>query len=137
VRFDRYRVERWLANGEGQVGEPLHFEAIPVSSEDRVAFPYPDGFEVTWPSTKPPFHEDGLISDQVRGGFWLRRYSTQSSRDTEYDVFDSTGKVIRRIRFGERQVVVGVTVSAVYTIRRDEDTGLQWLIRYPLSDWAQ
>ena len=87
VRCDPYLVERWPVDGELLTGPQLSFDPVPVTQTDKNAIRYPEGFEVVWPNTKPPFYEDGLIPDQALGGFWLRRYSSGPA-STEYDVFD-------------------------------------------------
>lgn len=129
ARFDPYLVERWPAEEESVTGPQLPFHPVPVTEADKNAVRYPEEFEVSWPSTKPPFHEDGLIPDRALGGFWLRRYSDDIEGSSEYDVFDSEGGLSYRARFGGGETIVEITSSAVYTVKLDE-MGLQWVTRY-------
>jgi hypothetical protein len=83
----------------------------------------------TWPDTKPPFADNGVLVSPA-GEVWVARSRRATDNVPAYDIFSATGRLVRRATFPPRTRVVGFgPAGVVYTVRSDEDD-LQWLQRF-------
>lgn len=88
-----------------------------------------------WPETMPPFTPGpgGGASPTVlvspEGDVWVHRTRKASEKNPVYDVFDSAGKLVKRVTLNPDSRVVGFGQGVVYVVRADEDD-LQYLQRF-------
>jgi hypothetical protein len=87
-----------------------------------------DAYE--WPEVMPVFDPSG-VEVSSDGSLWVRRYLEADAAPT-FDVFDSDGKLVRRVILPEAREVVGFGKGVVYLTRIDE-YDLQWLEKYELK----
>ncbi|MEN9817630.1 MAG: hypothetical protein RLZ32_1510 [Gemmatimonadota bacterium] len=83
----------------------------------------------TWPDSKPPFADNGVLVSPA-GEVWVARSRRTTDNVPAYDIFSAAGRLVRRATFPPRTRVVGFGPGGVvYTVRSDEDD-LQWLQRF-------
>jgi len=82
--------------------------------------------EPEFEETKPAFSGVQVSPD---GEVWVARNLPASDDKPLYDVFDGTGKLVRKVRLARRSSVVGFGNGTVYVVRRDDDD-LQYLQRF-------
>lgn len=82
-----------------------------------------------WPETMPPFTGRDAVRVTPEGEAWVSRTVKGAAPTPMYDVFDGTGKLIRRVTLRPGSRVVGFGKGTVYVVRMDEDD-LQYLERY-------
>lgn len=105
----------------------------PPGAERVVRVPRPPGFtDADFPDVKPPFVEEyvgrsAMISPN--GELWVSRAAASGAKSSIADVFDGTGKLVRRVTFPSTHRVAGFGRAVVYLVRTDDD-GLQWLERF-------
>jgi streptogramin lyase len=87
----------------------------------------PSASDYEWPETLPPFREGGTVMDPD-GRVWVARFERAGSPRT-YDVFDGSGRLVRRVRLPDGQRVIGFDDHTVFAVRVD-DLGLNWLELY-------
>ncbi len=88
-----------------------------------------DANDYTWPEVKPPFPA-GAVRVDGAGRAWVRRYG-RAGEPPLYDVFDTRGRRVARVRLGEDRRLVAFGADAVYVERRD-DLEFAWLERYAM-----
>lgn len=119
--------QQWLAERDfecaGGGGPRTTGEGWPIRARQRRVTEAPE-----WPATLPPFDAAGIRFDE-RGTLWVRRYLPRPAGEV-YDLVDRRGAVFHRIRFPEAVRLIGFGSGAVLATRTD-DSGLQYLLRYP------
>jgi hypothetical protein len=157
VRVADYHVELVAPTGAVTRGPAVPFTAIPVGEAEKreyreqqknrqvvaimrtegpggsrtQASATPPAFEEpdSWPATKPPFAEGGVLAAPT-GELWVARSRRGGDAVPTYDIFSAAGRLVRRAAFPPRTRVVGFGPGGVvYTVRSDEDD-LQWLQRF-------
>jgi len=152
ARVGGLKVE-WLArDGTRAAGAAFAYKPIKVSKADYRAWqkrmgssmgremengrsrlvrvPPPEIDEREWPEYKPPFMA-GAVEVAPSGELWLLRTRPADDPTPVYEVFDGSGKLVRRVQLPPKTEVVGFGKQSVYLVRVDEDD-LQWLERYRL-----
>ena len=105
----------------------------PGQERERANPPRTPGFtDADFPRVKPPFVEEfagrsALISGD--GQLWVTRAGAWDAKTSIVDVFDGSGRLVRRVTIPATHRVAGFGREAVYLVRTDDD-GLQWLERY-------
>lgn len=85
--------------------------------------------EPEFAETRPPFTSTGSVLVSPDGEIWVNRSRPAGDNTPVYDVFDSAGRLVRKMSFPPDHAVTGFGKGSVYVIRTDED-GLQYLLRY-------
>lgn len=142
-----YRVEWRLPDGRHVTGPAIDEERIEVSAEDRrlyaEAHPLGGAGSVSMngrpPSRRPetdfpdrfPLTDPRNVWVDREGRGWVGRLEHQRERRPLFDVFDSSGHRVTRVRLPEGRLVVGFGPGSLYAVRIDE-VDLQWLERYDI-----
>ncbi len=95
-----------------------------AASTPNVEMPPPE-FE----DTKPPFTGENAVVVAPEGEVWVLRTRPASEMTPQYDVFDRTGKLVRKVTLNPESRVIGFGKGTVYVVRTDEDD-LQYLDRF-------
>jgi len=78
--------------------------------------------DLPFAETLPPFWD---ASNSVRvspdGHLWILRMRPASDKIPVYDVFDQTGRLVRKVSLAPRSHIVGFGRTSVYVVRKDED----------------
>ena len=82
-----------------------------------------------WPERMPPFAAARIRVDPDGNG-WVRR-NQKAGEPALYDVFDTTGRLVRSVRFGPGRTLIGFGDGTLYAARTDE-FDQQFLERYDL-----
>lgn len=82
-----------------------------------------------WPETMPPFTGRDAVRVTPEGEAWVTRTTKGANPTPAYDVFDGTGKLVRRVTLQPGSRIVGFGKETVYLVRLDEDD-LQYLERH-------
>jgi hypothetical protein len=153
ARADDYHIEWHSRDGSVLSGPTVAYEPVKVTREDKEAWadrlsgatvsiatssggnrgggsfnlPRPDIDEMEWPASKPPFPR-GAVAVTPEGEVWVQRFVRHGAPET-YDVFDGSGRRVRRVVLAEDRQLVGFGRGAVYVARRDNDD-LRWLERH-------
>ncbi len=149
-----YHLEWIVPPGTRRVSPPVPYEPVPVSEEDKQAWasglanttavmmtagresgagartvrmPRPDPADMDWPAVKPPF-DASQIRFAPDGSLWVERYGRHGA-PTTVDVFDTDGRLARRIRYPDGRRFLGFGAGSIYLVRKDVDD-LEWLERY-------
>ena len=85
--------------------------------------------EPEFAETKPPFAGAASVLVSPDGEIWVDRSRPAGDNTPVYDVFDSAGRLVRKVSLPKDHAVTGFGKGSVYVIRTDED-GLQYLVRY-------
>jgi hypothetical protein len=85
--------------------------------------------EPAFAETKPPFFGSGSIVATPDGEVWVLRTRAAGDKIPVYDVFDNSGRLVRKVSLAARSRVVGFGKTSVYVARMDEDD-LEYLQRY-------
>lgn len=94
------------------------------------SMPVPDIDEVDFPDVFPPFTRRA-VSISHEGDMWVQRVESYDVEGTLFDVFDSSGQLVRRVRIPEGRTILGFGPHSLYAYTMDEDD-LQWLERYEI-----
>jgi len=138
VRVDPYHVD-WRSPDGRVIGGPDLGWAPPTvddrekrAYEARIARRFGRTFDHgkdPWAATVPPIRPSPLIA-APDGTVWIARAQWSGAEDTNYDVVDRKGILIRRIRMPEHQRVVGFGKGAIYVAAIDDD-GIERLQKHP------
>ena len=82
--------------------------------------------------TKPPFtggFGGGSVFATPEGEVWVARTRSASEKTPVYDVFDRSGKLVRKVSLNPDSRIIGFGAGTVYVVRTDEDD-LQYLEKY-------
>ena len=95
--------------------------------------PAPRSQDGAFPDTKPPFEERDRLGRpgtvmSSSGEFWVTRNRAWNDSIPTVDVFDGSGRLVRRVRLPAHTRVMHVDANAVYLVRKDADD-LEWLVR--------
>jgi len=85
--------------------------------------------EPTFAETKPAFTGQGSVLATPDGEVWVLRTRAAGDKIPVYDVFNSAGRLVRKVSLAARSRVVGFGATSVYVARMDEDD-LEYLQRY-------
>ena len=66
------------------------------------------------------------------GNLWVTRVGAFGAKTSVVDVFDASGKLVRRVMFPATHRLAGFGKGTVYLVRTDND-GLQWVERYAIG----
>ena len=114
--------------GSGRAGVVRQATTTAMSTSGRGAAPPRDD----WPATMPPFAARfGDPRVAPTGELWVPRSRGANDAPT-YDVFDSAGKLTRRIAMPRGTRLLGFGAGTVYAYRMDEDD-LVYLQRYRID----
>jgi len=86
--------------------------------------------EPEFAETRPPFTSTNSVLVSPEGEIWVNRSRPAGDDTPVYDVFDSAGRLVRKVSLPKDHAVTGFGKGSIYVIRTDED-GLQYLVRYP------
>lgn len=86
--------------------------------------------EPTFAETKPAFTGGNAVLATPEGEVWVLRTRPAGDKVPVYDVFNSAGRLVRKVSLAARSRVVGFGATSVYVARMDEDD-LEYLQRYP------
>lgn len=126
VEEDKVEWQQEMQQGGPAISIPLGDgggDAPPPPDEPPPGMP-----ELKWPSHKPPFLERSVIASPDRR-LWILRTRRAGDQDVRYDVIDSSGTLVERVKLKPRSRIAGFGAASVYVSRTDDD-GLQWLERY-------
>lgn len=157
VQPDPYHVVRYPPNStKAAAGPPQAYTPIKVTEEDKQAViearkrnrptmisvgrpgggaGHPGGeanFQLPEPefeTTKPPFTGSNAILVTPEGEVWVARTRPAADKTPSYDVFDQTGKLVRKVTLNQKSTILGFGNGTVYVVRTD-DEDLQYLERY-------
>jgi hypothetical protein len=151
ARAAPYRAE-WLGAAAPVLGPAVAYERIKIGTAEKNAWadqvaargvqmtvvngqrrtqraPRPDINRQQWPETMPPFSGPNAVIASPTGQLWVLR-SRPAHGDTQvYDVFDSQGRLARRVAVEGERFVLGFAPGVVFVARQDEDD-LLWVERY-------
>lgn len=85
--------------------------------------------EPTFAETKPPFTGQGAVQVSPEGEVWVLRTRPVNDPVPVYDVFDGSGRLVRKVALPRDSRVAGFGRASVYVVRTDED-GLEYLQRF-------
>lgn len=85
--------------------------------------------EPEFAETRPPFTSASGVLVSPDGEIWVDRSRPAGDTTPVYDVFDSAGRLVRKVSLPPDHAVTGFGTGSIYVIRTDED-GLQYLVRY-------
>lgn len=85
--------------------------------------------EPTFAETKPAFSGTNAALVTPEGEVWVLRTRRAGDRIPVYDIFDSSGRLARKVSLAAGSRVVGFGPATVYVVRTDEDD-LEYLQRY-------
>lgn len=149
ARVSDYHVDRYSASGTRTSGPPVAFTAVPVTEAEKEAWRaarrglpmagrggampknLPPPPESEFPAVMPPFVSAATMA-RPNGEIWVQR-SHKWTEAPIYDVFGSSGSIIRRVAMPSPSArLVGFGSNTVYVVRRDADD-LEYLQRYKLQ----
>jgi hypothetical protein len=78
---------------------------------------------------KPPFSGPGSVQVTPEGEVWVLRTRPASDRIPSYDIFDRSGRVVRRVTLNPKSRVMSFGPGTVYVIRVD-DEDLEYVQRF-------
>jgi hypothetical protein len=85
-----------------------------------------------WPEVMPAFQANAVIARPLGASaqIWVMRVQRPGPADfPQYDVFDTTGKIVARVTLPKLGRLIGFGAGTAYVIRTDEDD-LQYLQRF-------
>lgn len=85
--------------------------------------------EPEFAETKPPFAGNSAVLVTAEGEVWVQKSQPAGAANPLYEVFDRSGKLVRKVTLNPRSRVVGFGEGTVYVARMDEDD-LEYLERY-------
>lgn len=85
--------------------------------------------EPTFAETMPAFTGGNSVLATPDGEVWVLRTRAAGDKIPVYDVFNSAGRLVRKVSLAARSRVVGFGATSVYVARMDEDD-LEYLQRY-------
>ena len=130
VRAEPYRVEWHAAGGKVMRGPDVAVTPLPMTEADKERYQSmrrgrgpsigrvgggradASGLEMMFAATKPPFAPENVVVSPA-GQVWVQRTMPAEVTDVVYDVFDSSGKRIDRVKLPEDSRVVGFGSSSV------------------------
>ena len=71
-----------------------------------------------WPERMPPFATARIRIDSDGNG-WVRR-NLEAGEPAQYDVFDTTGRLVKSVRFPPERTLIGFGDGTLYAARTDE-----------------
>jgi hypothetical protein len=142
IPFRQSDKEGWIesqSSGSGGGGGGGHASAAFVTTTTSggggggtrtFTIPTPDIDEVDFPEFFPPFTR-GAVSISQEGDMWVQRVESFGTDGTLFDVFNSSGQLVRKVRIPEGRSLLGFGPNTLYAYSMDEDD-LQWLERYDI-----
>lgn len=121
--------EEWNAEG-GSMGLGMMVSSSSASGSGgsrTINIPRPSASDVDWPDVKPPFPANAARFDPD-GALWVERH-VQAGQPPRFDVFDSDGRLARRVELPAGRRLLGFGSASIYLVHEDSD-GLQWIERY-------
>lgn len=151
VQPDPYRVVWYDASRRGTAGQAVPYSPIRVTDADKRAYieqqaanpptmimvgggggtsvQRPQLPEPTFAETKPAFTGSNSVLASPEGEVWVLRTRPASDPTPVYDVFDSSGRLTRKVSLSPGSRVVGFGRNSIYVVRTDEDD-LEYLQRF-------
>lgn len=150
-----YEPEIIAVNGTRQRAAKVPFTPLPVTAADRarhlretaaelkkrlgnelagsrsgsMPMVVPEGPE-QWPATQPPIR-DALIRIDSKLRAWVAVADAAAATGDRYDLLDANGRRVDAVRLPAGVRLVGMGKGVLYVTKEDDD-GLQHLLRYPL-----
>jgi hypothetical protein len=143
VQPDPYRVVWYDASRRGSAGPTVPYSPIRVTDADKRAYieqqaanpptmivmgggggasvQRPQMPEPTFAETKPAFTGTTSVLASPDGEVWVLRTRPANDHTPVYDVFDSSGRLARKVSLARGSRVVGFGRQSVYVVRTDED----------------
>jgi hypothetical protein len=136
VRAEPYRVEWYAPGGQVVRGPDVAYTPLPMTDADRQRYNAlrrgrgpsigrlgggradGSGLEMIFAPTKPPFEPESVMVSPA-GQVWVQRTMAAGASDVVYDVFDSGGKRIDRVRLPDGSRIVGFGASAILVRFKD------------------
>jgi hypothetical protein len=100
-----------------------------ASGNNATSMPAASLPEPEFAETKPPFAGAASVLVSPDGEIWVNRSRPAGDHTPVYDVFDSAGRLVRKVTLPREHAVTGFGKGSTYVVRTDED-GLQYLVRY-------
>lgn len=151
VQPDPYRVVWYDASRRGTAGPTVPYTPIRVTDADKRAYleqqaanpptmivmgggggssvQRPQMPEPTFAEIKPAFNGNTAVLASPDGDVWVLRTRSANDHTPVYDVFDSSGRLVRKVSLARGSRVVGFGRHSVYVVRTDEDD-LEYLQRF-------
>jgi hypothetical protein len=151
VQPDPYRVVWYDASRRGTAGPTVPYSPIRVTEADKRAYieqqaanpptmvvmggggggsvQRPQMPEPTFAETKPAFSGNSAVLASPEGEVWVQRTRPANDHTPVYDVFDSSGRLARKVSLARGSRVVGFGRNSVYVVRTDEDD-LEYLQKF-------
>ncbi len=151
VQPEPYRVVWYDANRRGVAGPTVPYSPIRVTEADKRAYmeqqaanpptmvvmggggggsvQRPQMPAPTFAETKPAFTGNPSVLASPDGEVWVLRTRPANDHTPVYDVFDSSGRLARKVSLARGSRVVGFGRQSVYVVRTDEDD-LEYLQRF-------
>lgn len=146
-----YRVVWYDANRRGAAGPTVPYSPIRVTEADKRAYieqqaanpptmivmgggggssvQRPQLPAPTFAETKPAFTGTNSVLASLDGEIWVLRTRPANDQTPVYDVFDSSGRLARKVSLAPGSRVVGFGRQSVYVVRTDEDD-LEYLQKF-------
>jgi hypothetical protein len=160
-----YRVTWISATGQKSVGQPIAYQRIRVTEAEKEAFRTafrnspPTGVAMrvsdgggrsitqspvqfqeptSWPEFKHPYASDqNAVMMSPSGELWISKQLAHTESNATYDLIGARGELTGRVVLPPMTRVIGFGRNGtVYTVRRD-DSDLQYLQRFRLSQVGQ
>jgi len=122
IPYERVKVgdaekELWREQARARGGPTLTTTgADGRTQQQRLPVPEP----ATWPEYKAPFSAPAAIV-APDGRVWVARATRAGNPTTDYDVFDSAGRLVERVKIPSASGLVGFGSSTIYVMHKDED----------------
>lgn len=127
IKVTQKEIERVNEAFAQMMSRQMGRTTIGGGGESRSAASVMAGMKIPVAETKSPFDPAGIVAGPGNE-VWIRRHMPEGSAPT-YDVFDRSGRRIRRVELDHRARVVAVTARGVYVATVDDD-GLHRLERW-------
>ncbi|MEZ4379073.1 MAG: hypothetical protein R3B35_12395 [Gemmatimonadales bacterium] len=151
-----FRVDQLDTRGMVKIGDELDFQRVPVSRADRQAWrdgqerqstsvgsingggqavrlPAPSIRDEDFPATLPPFLANARVISDPEGRVWIPRVMPAGSRVQDWDIVVPGAGRVGVAEAGIGSVLMAVTSSAIFLVRVDEATGLQYVEKHRRS----
>lgn len=151
VQPDPYRVVWYDASRRATAGPAVPYSPIRVTEADKRAYieqqaanpptmvmigggggtsvQRPQLPEPTFAETKPAFTGNTAVMASPEGEVWVLRTRAANDQTPVYDVFDASGRLVRKISLARGSRVVGFGRNSLYVVRTDEDD-LEYLQKF-------
>lgn len=144
-----YQVTWYDGNGRATSGPAVPYTPIRVTEAHKQAYreqqqanpptvvmmggggamPAPQMPEPTFPETLPPFTGMNAVLVSPEGEVWVLRTRAANDHIPVYDLFDGSGRLVKKVSLARNSRVAGFGRGSVYVVRTDEDD-LEYLQKF-------